>query len=128
MSPTRSSPPILLKSGEQLCQIRHILPVDASASNAPTSTRNPATPSLTTCKPFSPCVILDPDGCLDLDTRDKFIAVNLEFDDVFNPSISKYNGASGQIEAVVNIGPTLPPQGKAPTVQQERSRGITGQV
>jgi len=45
-----------------------------------------------------------------MDTRNTFRAVNLEFDNVFNPSISKYNGASGQIEAVVNIGPTLPPQ------------------
>ena len=63
-------------------------------------------------KPFSPRVILDPDGCLDQDTRGKFMAVNLEFDDVFNPSISKYNGASGKIEAVVNIGPILPPQRK----------------
>ena len=53
-------------------------------------------------------MILDPNGCLDEDTRNRFRAVNLEFDDVFNPSISKYNGASGQIEAVVNIGPTLP--------------------
>ena len=113
--------PILLKSGEQLCQVRHILPVDASASTAPTSTRNPATPSLTTCKPFSPHVILDPDGCLDQDTRDKFIAVNLEFDDVFNPSISKYNGASGKIEAVVNIGPTLPPQRKGRLPQYNRN-------
>jgi len=57
-------------------------------------------------------VIVDPDGCLDQDTRDKCIALNPEFDDVFNPFISKFNGASGKIEAVVNIGPTLPPQHK----------------
>ena len=69
--------------------------------------RSAAAPSPVTCNPFSPCVILDPDGCLDQDTRDKFIALNLKFDDLFNPSISKYNGASGKIEAVVNIGPTL---------------------
>ena len=40
------------------------------------------------------------------------MAVNLEFHDVFNSSISKYNGASGKIETVVNIGPTLLPQRK----------------
>ena len=92
--------PILLKSGEQLCQVRHVLPVDASTPTAPTTTCHAASPSPATCKPFSPRVILDPDGCLDQDTRDNFMAVNLEFDDVFNPSISKYNGASGKIEAV----------------------------
>jgi len=66
-------------------------------------------------------VILDPDGCLDEDTRNTFRAVNVEFDDVFNPSISKYNGASGQIEAVVNIGPTLPLQRKGRLPQYNRA-------
>ena len=113
--------PILLKSGEQLCQVRHILPVEASASTSPTTTLTTASPSPTTCKPFSPRVILDPDGCLDQGTRDKFISLNLEFDDVFNPSIPKYNGASGKIEAVVNIGPTLPPQRKGRLPQYNRN-------
>ena len=111
--------PILLKSGEQLCQVRHILPVETSTS-PPTSSRA-ASPSPAICKPFSPCVVVDPDGCLDQDTRDKFKALNLEFDDVFNPSISKYNGASGKIEAVVNIGPTLPPQRKGRLPQYNRN-------
>ena len=66
-------------------------------------------------------MILDPDGCLDQDIPDKFITLNLEFDDVFNPSISKYNGASGKIEAVVNIGPTLPPQRKGWLPQYNRN-------
>ena len=112
--------PILLKSGEQLCQVRHVLPVEASTPTAPTTTCHAAPPSPATCKSFSPRVILDPDGCLDQGTRDKFMAVNLEFDDVFNPSISKYNGASGKIEAVVNIGPTLPPQCKGRLPQYNR--------
>ena len=112
--------PILLKSGEQLCQVCHVLPVEASTPTAPTTTCQAASPSPATCKPFSPRVILDPDGCLDQDTRDKFMAVNLEFDDVFNPSISKYNGASGKIEAVVNIGPILPPQRKGKLPQYNR--------
>ena len=73
------------------------------------------------CKPFSSRAILDPDGCLDQDTREKFNALNLEFDDVFNPSISKYSGASGKIEAVVSIGPTLPPQRKDRLPQYNRN-------
>ena len=113
--------PILLKSGEQLCQVRHILPVDVSTSTSPLTTSRAASPSPAICKPFSPRVVVDPDGCLDQDTRDKFIALNLEFDDVFNPSISKYNGASGKIEAVVNIGPTLPPQRKGRLPQYNRN-------
>ena len=54
-------------------------------------------------------------------THDKFIALNLEFDDVFYASIFKYNGASGKIEAVVNIGPTLPPQRKGRLPQYNRN-------
>ena len=118
--PNTTGSPILLKSGEQLCQVWHILPVEASTSTSPPTTCTAASPSPATCKPFSPRVILDPDGCLDQDIRDQFIALNLEFD-VFNPSISKYNGASGKIEAVVNIGPTLPPQRKGRLPQYNRN-------
>ena len=45
----------------------------------------------------------------------------LEFDGVLNPSISKYIGASDKIEAVVSIGPTLPPQGKGRLPQYHRN-------
>ena len=113
--------PILLKSGEQLCQVRHILPVEIATSTSPPTTSRAASPSPAICKPFSSLVVVDPDGCLNQDTRDKFIALNLEFDDVFNPSISKFNGASGKIEAVVNIGPTLPPQRKGRLPQYNRN-------
>ena len=104
--------PILLKRGEHLCQVPHILPVEASISTSPPNTCGAVSSSPAICKPFSSRVILDPDGCLDQDTREKFKALNLEFDDVFNPSISKYNGASGKVEAVVNSGSTPPPQRK----------------
>ena len=104
--------PILLKRGEHLCQARHILPVEASISTSPPNTCGAVSSSLAICKRFSFRVILDPDGCLDQDTGEKFKALNLEFDDVFNPSISKYNGASGKVEADVNIGSTPPPQRK----------------
>lgn len=104
--------PIFLKSGEQLCKARRILPVEAFVSTSPPNTRKAASPSPANYKPFSSRVILDPDGCLDQDTREQFKALSLEFDDVFNASNSKCNGASGKIEAVVNIGPTLPPQRK----------------
>ena len=119
--PNTTDSPILLKRGERLCQVRHILPVEASISSSPPNTCSAASSSPDFCKPFSSRVILDPDGCLDQDTREKFKALNLEFDDVFNPSISKYNGASGKIEAVVNIGPTLPPQRKGRLPQYNRN-------
>lgn len=49
---------------------------------------------------------------LPIDIIHKFKVVNRKYDDVFNPAIGCYNGASGQFEARVNMGPTLPPQRK----------------
>ena len=67
---------IFLKSGEQLCQVRHILPIEASTSTSPPMTCSAVSPPPTTCKPYSPCGIVDLDGCLDQHTRDKFIPLN----------------------------------------------------
>lgn len=113
--------PILLKSAEQLCPARCILPVEESVSTSLPNTRSAACSSPTTRKHFSSHVILDPDGCLDQDTREQFKALNLEFYKVFNPSISKYNGASGKIQAVVNIGTAPPPQRKGRLPQYNRN-------
>ena len=60
----------------------------------------------------SSMVSVDPDGVLSSSMQQEFREMNKKFEDVFNPQISKYNGASGKIEAVVNMGPVLPPQRK----------------
>ena len=41
---------------------------------------------------------------------------------IFNHDISKYNGSSGKIEAVVSMGPSLPPQrkGRLPHYNREQ--------
>ena len=105
--------PIVIKRNEHLCQIRPILTttsMDTSISHVePVTTPKPHPSRL---RPYSSDVSVDPDGCLSQDIRDRFVAVNLKFDHVFNPRISRYNGASGNIQAVVNMGPTLPPQRK----------------
>ncbi len=101
--------PILLRRHEHVCQVRPLSIVEGS-----TTSHLVDTPSVTTvhAKPFSQHLSLDPDSSLSDDIRAKFSAVNLQYDDVFDPVLSKYNGASGKIEAVVNMGPTLPPQRK----------------
>ena len=101
----------LLKKGEQLCQIRLIVNADSMVSCATPAT-SPAPSSQRARKPFSENVTVDPGHCLPDTIRNQFHSLHLEYDDVFNPAVSKYNGASGKIEAFVNIGPTLPPQRK----------------
>ena len=116
---TNTDTPIIVKSGEHLGHVRQVMPVvrgTTSPVTAPTANVGP-----TPCKPFSKHEILDPDCCLYPAIRDKFRTLHQEFDNVFNPAISKYDGASGHIEAVVDIGPTLPPQRKGRLPQYNRS-------
>ena len=62
--PNTIDSPILLKNGKHLCQVRHVLPVEASISTSPPNTCGAASSSPTTCKPFSSRVILVPDRTL----------------------------------------------------------------
>ena len=117
-----TSSPILVKKGEQLCQVRHV--VSSPITNpcaCSINTNSPAISPPSHNKPFSSSVVIDPDSSLAAHMRSQFRDLNLEFDNVFNPSISKYNGASGKIEAFVNMGPTLPPQRKGRLPQYNRN-------
>ena len=105
-----TSEPILLRRGEHLCQVRPISSVEAPTKLDAAPKNHPITPIPT--KPYSAAASLDPDNILGQDIYDKFAQVNRTYDEVFNPAISRYNGKSGNIEAIVNIGPTLPPQRK----------------
>ena len=65
-------------------------------------------------------ISVDPDKCLPPTWYDKFTQLHQQYDDVFNPAVAKYNGFSGKIEAVVNMGPSLPPQRKGRLPQYNR--------
>ncbi len=86
-----------------------------------TNTNNSAISPPAHNKPFPNSVVIDPDSSIPPHMRNQFRVLNLEFHGVFNPSISKYNGASGKIEAFVNMGPTLPPQWKGRLPQYNRA-------
>jgi hypothetical protein len=110
--------PILLRRGEHLCQIRPVKLVDTSL-DVPTSSSHSskAKPQ----SPYSAAIALDPDHCLTPSVRQKFSELNQQYDDVFDPALPKYNGYSGRIEAVVNMGATLPPQRKGRLPQYNRN-------
>ena len=55
---------------------------------------------------------MNPDNLLSPTCQDKFIDINKAYDNVFNPKVPLYNGHSGKIQGIVNMGPTLPPQRK----------------
>ena len=70
------------------------------------------------------CVVslLDPDGILSPDDKVNFLALLKEFDRVFDPTITGYNGAAGPIKGVVNMGPVQPPQRKGRMPQYARDQ------
>jgi hypothetical protein len=115
---TNSTPePILLHKHEHVCQVHPILHVDGTLNQQLSMEQK--TP-ITTGR-FSETVCLDPDNSLAPDIIQKFKDVNSTYDSVFYTSIPKYNGASGAIEAIVNIGPTVPPQRKGRLPQYNKA-------
>ena len=70
--------------------------------------------------PHSAQIRVDPDNRLSSALKE-VQAVNLTYAHVFHRRIHRYNGASGPIEAVVNMGPTLPPQRKGGMPQYNRA-------
>ena len=55
---------------------------------------------------------MDPDNILLNNISQDFRDLLEVHDEVFNPTLSGYNGAAGPFEAVVNMGPVQPPQRK----------------
>ena len=106
---------IVLKRHEHIGQLRPIHTIQEPATNqsACMASRPQVHQSETPAQPHSTNVQVDPDNILTQAERDRFTDIHRGHDVVFNPRISKYNSHSGNIEAVVNMGPTLPPQRKA---------------
>ena len=113
--------PIVIKRYEHFCQIRPIIDAMPAVESNQSVIGQACKPTSHDASPFSVSVAVDPHHMLSLTNREKFHKLHLKYDNVFNPEISKYNGASGPIEATVNMGPTLPPQRKGRLPQYNRS-------
>ncbi len=64
---------------------------------------------------------MDPDGLLSPSDKASSVSLLKEFQLVFDNRIPGYNGAAGQIEGVVNMGPVEPPQRKGRVPQYSRT-------
>ncbi|XP_070576935.1 uncharacterized protein [Ptychodera flava] len=92
---------------------------DCSVTSPPTQPRNTRTDVT-----HSTSIRLDPDNQLSHSQLAEFRKIHQDFDDVFNPCIKGYNGASGPFQAVVNMGPVQPPQRKGRLPQYSRNKLI----
>ena len=115
-----TSDPILLRRNEHFCQVR----ASAEASTVSDEYIMPKASPASHHALFSSDIMTDPDNVLSTSIREQFSNLHKHFDAVFNPTISKYNGHSGKVEGIVNMGPVLPPQRKGRLPQYNKDKLI----
>ena len=118
--PNNTNYPIVLKRHEHIAQISSVYSPNESPSIYPTPVKQNAHVQSTT--PHYSKITLDPDHILPSDAVRSFTTLHKHFNNTFNPAFSGYNGAIGPLQAVVNMGPVLPPQRKGRLPQYARNR------
>ena len=119
--PNDTNSPLILQCNQHFAQVCPTFYPDISPSQSETL---PSILSITRPSPkdHSAGISLDPDSILSYSSHAKFLTINREFDQVFNPNFTGYNGAAGPLQGVVNMGPTLPPQRKGHLPRYARDR------
>ena len=113
--PNLSDRPYVLKRNEHFCQVN---PIFFPSIQDPPSNLVGDLPSHKVCsvpvseRKYSQGVALDPDNLLPPVITTKFRNLLAQYDFVFDPAITCYNGAFGPLQAKVNMGPVEPPQRK----------------
>ncbi|XP_078384150.1 LOW QUALITY PROTEIN: uncharacterized protein LOC144666624 [Oculina patagonica] len=113
--PNLSDRPYVLKRNEHFCQVNPVFfPSTQDQSSIPVGNL----PYHKVCSvpvsesKYSQGVALDPDNLLPPHITSKFRNLLVQYDTVFDPAITGYNGAFGPLQAKVNMGPVEPPQRK----------------
>ncbi len=119
--PNHTNDPILIRKHEHVCQIRSIIPTPASSSTTHQYSHKPHSPEVSV-SPNHSDISVDPDHQLSDKLRSDFTDLHRHHAHVFHPDIHKYNGASGKIEAKVNMGQALPPQRKGRMPQYSKDK------
>ena len=109
---------IPVHKNDHLCQIFMTKTLNCNNSN---STPIPKLIKPVSQRPFSKHVKLDPDSRLSPSIRALFEEENLKYDELFEPSIGRYNDASGKVRARVNLGKVVPPTRKLHVPQYDKN-------
>jgi len=115
-----STEPIAITKNDHFCQVVPVCVSDdkGSSPSCTDSSVHRAVPSQTS----SMDVCLDPSNMMPADVQQGFRQILKQYDDVFDPRYRGYNGYYGDIQAVVNMGPVLPPQRKGRIPQYSRDK------
>lgn len=100
------------KRNQHLCLVRLTFSPDVSPYESTTPDPKLNTKDSIRSTTHSAAVNLDPDNTLSPEMKAQFKQTLDTYDEVFNPDFKGYNGASGPLKAVVNMGPVQPPQRK----------------
>lgn len=102
-----SDSPILVYKNDHICQVRTTTEVTpfTTSSPAPSQRRFEAK-----SVPCSSDIVIDDQ--LTPDQKAVFVQLHADFDDVFQPTIGRYNDYNGKVRARVNVGTTKPPPKK----------------
>ena len=115
----------LLKKNEHFCQIREVFdnaPSVPDSHYTSEAVRIHTRSSKATPVKHSTAVTIDPDHALSPDERATFRSIVEDYDEVFDPNFTGYNGHVGPFKAVVNMGPVQPPQRKGRLPQYARNQ------
>ena len=119
--PNASLDPIQIKKNQHICKIQVQVPdedvsVIVSKYNNEKQCNNTTSDSSVNdsgkTSPYSTPVKLNPDSVLSSEDTSQFKSLLHQYDEVFNPRISRYNQKSGRCFVEVNMGPNPPPQHK----------------
>ena len=123
--PNLTTNPHTLKRHEHFCQVDQLRPPSTTDDALTTVSTLPIFSTRSSQLPnprHSITVKVDPDNLLPQHMQEQFRTVLNEYDSVFDPAITGYNGAVGPFEARVNMGPVEPPQrkGRLPLYGRDR--------
>ena len=103
---------------DHLCQLYHTKTLDYKAEkSSPAPKVRAVHPS---AQPYSLKVCVDPDSQLSAEEKNSFVEQHLKYDELFEPTIGRYNDFAGKVRARVNLGRTIPPSRKLQVPQYDK--------
>ena len=104
--------PVTIKKHEQICLLHDLIQPDDIEFKPTQSAKVSPVIDSPKLERYSAAVSVDPNSILSSEQSSHFQKLLLEYDEVFDPKISRYNGRSGPCFVEVNMGKVLPPQRK----------------
>lgn len=118
--PNTANHPIVINKGDHLAQVQSIRLLDTAEVDGENINDTQPGKTIATNQNFH-SVIME-NTTIDSSMIAKFSRLHENMSSVFEPNSSGYNGTSGPIEAVVNVGSVQPPQRKGRCPQYSRDK------